>query len=567
MKKLFTPVLFTVMCAFFVQQAQAQIVFNVNSPGNIAGNLGPVGSPNEAFGGELVPGESISGDLAIGLTADPDPVIAAQACTSLVNPGDVAGKIALVNRGGCFFSDKVWYAQEAGAVGVIICNYVDLGDEVIDMGADGDYAGLDTIPSCMLSYNDCQVLVTEILAGNTVNVTFYVPGFLDEAMAYSYHTPVSQIFPLEDIRIRLINTTGADANNITFNCDVTNPDGDVETLEVVVDFLAAADDTLVTFPAYTPTVVGTYTGVFSNSLNSDIRTETFVITDDLFATDRNDGLFGASNQTSFETGGYQYHYGSLYQTGETPSVATHISFGLSNAADIFTGNPDFDVFTLVLYDGDANNDNTLDFNTSSPSFDDLTPLGLGNYYMTGNEGATEVLTVELLSVLGNPTIDLDTAGAYYAVVKYDGDATSAPLTPALLSSSGVNYFAFTTCLYLGGTQFFNGGWSGATTVSRLHIDETINSTDNVTRLDDFRIKVFPNPADEFVNLDLDLANMADQVRVDVINYDGKVVGNFVYSNVQKGTYSIHTANLPAGIYFLSVKTPEGYRSMPFKVAH
>lgn len=36
--------------------------------------------------------------------------------------GFYAGKIVLVNRGGCYFTDKIRWAQEAGAAGVIVAN-------------------------------------------------------------------------------------------------------------------------------------------------------------------------------------------------------------------------------------------------------------------------------------------------------------------------------------------------------------------------------------------------------------------------------------------------------------
>mgnify|MGYP000212229126 CR=1 FL=1 len=44
-------------------------------------------------------------------------------------------------------------AQEAGAIGAIICNHT-AGDGVINMAAGGDFEALDTIPSVMLSFED-----------------------------------------------------------------------------------------------------------------------------------------------------------------------------------------------------------------------------------------------------------------------------------------------------------------------------------------------------------------------------------------------------------------------------
>ncbi|MEJ5224518.1 MAG: S8 family serine peptidase, partial [Anaerolineales bacterium] len=55
-----------------------------------------------------------------------DVVVAApyQACAPLTNAGAIAGKIALVQRGGCTFKTKTLNAQNAGAIGVLLVNNV-----------------------------------------------------------------------------------------------------------------------------------------------------------------------------------------------------------------------------------------------------------------------------------------------------------------------------------------------------------------------------------------------------------------------------------------------------------
>ena len=44
------------------------------------------------------------------------------ACTSLVNPAVLRGRIALIVRGGCSFSEKIERAAAAGAAAVIVMN-------------------------------------------------------------------------------------------------------------------------------------------------------------------------------------------------------------------------------------------------------------------------------------------------------------------------------------------------------------------------------------------------------------------------------------------------------------
>ena len=73
-------------------------------------------------------------------------------CTS-VDPG-AAGKVVVVNRGGCTFSAKVRNAIAAGAIGVVVINNV-AGDPVA-MAKDG--LGGDDLPAVMIGKNEGEAL-------------------------------------------------------------------------------------------------------------------------------------------------------------------------------------------------------------------------------------------------------------------------------------------------------------------------------------------------------------------------------------------------------------------------
>lgn len=79
----------------------------------------------------------------------------------------MAGNIAIIDRGGCFFSVKAENAQACGAVAVIICNN-DMAnpDDVVTMA--GTSVNPVTIPAVMLSYNDCQAIYAQIQSGEDV---------------------------------------------------------------------------------------------------------------------------------------------------------------------------------------------------------------------------------------------------------------------------------------------------------------------------------------------------------------------------------------------------------------
>lgn len=90
-------------------------------------------------------------------------------CKSLVNAAAVRGKIALVDRGDCFFQDKACFAQAAGAIAVIICNYE---NTPITMGATNPVPCSVTIPVLSVSSVDANYLKNNI---NAITVVFQAP--------------------------------------------------------------------------------------------------------------------------------------------------------------------------------------------------------------------------------------------------------------------------------------------------------------------------------------------------------------------------------------------------------
>ncbi|MDX1942921.1 MAG: T9SS-dependent M36 family metallopeptidase [Saprospiraceae bacterium] len=111
---------------------------------------------------------------AIGNTPITGQVVAAfdnssapnQACGEIVNASQIAGKIALIDRGNCFFEEKVNNAQRAGAIAVIICNF---DNNILPMGNVGTVTD-PTIPSVMLSSSDCQLIRLNLDKGVTITL-------------------------------------------------------------------------------------------------------------------------------------------------------------------------------------------------------------------------------------------------------------------------------------------------------------------------------------------------------------------------------------------------------------
>ncbi len=98
-------------------------------------------------------------------------------CNDIVTE-DVAGKIAMVDRGGCFFEQKAANAEAAGAIALIICNFENSTVGMAGVAEINDPG----IPTVSLSSGDCSLFRSVIDQGLTVTLvspTASGPSLLD----------------------------------------------------------------------------------------------------------------------------------------------------------------------------------------------------------------------------------------------------------------------------------------------------------------------------------------------------------------------------------------------------
>ena len=132
------------------------------------------GTPD--FGDSLPTESPVTADLA--LVTD-DPVLGGDiydACETITNGSEIAGKIAVIRRGTCEFGFKVLAAQAEGAVAVIIVNNVPGSAVNMGGGADG---GSVTIPSIMVAQDLGNDLISELESGITISVSLIGSNDLD----------------------------------------------------------------------------------------------------------------------------------------------------------------------------------------------------------------------------------------------------------------------------------------------------------------------------------------------------------------------------------------------------
>ena len=99
----------------------------------------------------------------------------------------------------------------------------------------------------------------------------------------------------------------------------------------------------------------------------------------------------------------------------------------------------------------------------------------------------------------------------------------------------------------------------------MHITDDIVSNKNVLAPEN-KIEVFPNPANDVINLDLDMVSTFDKIGVKVTDVTGKTMFQIDYENIWKERYTYDVSDYSAGTYFIHVRTDEGNRVVRFVVA-
>lgn len=136
-------------------------IVTVNGPGAILGSYNGRTTDNW---GKPITTTPVTGDVVVINDGSADPTLG---CFDAVD--NLSGKIAMIDRGECEFGAKALKAQQAGAIGCIICNFE---NSTILMGP-GAVGGQVTIPVVMMEKKDCDLL--RQYAGVNLNISLVTP--------------------------------------------------------------------------------------------------------------------------------------------------------------------------------------------------------------------------------------------------------------------------------------------------------------------------------------------------------------------------------------------------------
>ncbi len=97
-------------------------------------------------------------------------------------------------------------------------------------------------------------------------------------------------------------------------------------------------------------------------------------------------------------------------------------------------------------------------------------------------------------------------------------------------------------------------------LAEMHITN-ITSTEDIN--EDIAVSVFPNPAKNNIYVDLALENVSENVNLQVVDIQGKIVMTQNFANVKADKLQLNIANLNTGIYVVNIRTEEGFTSARF----
>ncbi len=566
----------------------AQVVF-VNAPESIKGSYDFAAA---AFGAD------ISSDVwtADAIFVDDGSANPTQGCNEPMNAADLAGKIALIDRGSCEFGVKCLNAENAGAIAVIVFNNQP-GQGAITMGA-GSVGGQVTIPCVMLSYEDGQT-IREALQNETVNITIGALRFNNDIGSdrVGLSNPPLGVVPASQLDffftpgVAVTNRGLVDATNVTVNGIITQtPDGgsptEVYNESATLGKLQVDSTEFIELLPFDPAATGKGFYEISYDITSDSLdelpsdnqfTSTFYVSDNLFNKGEwniDEYVLRITNAFTISGGGNIMFMSGFHVQNATSFRADSVIFWTS------TSNPSLDgikVEALLYTWEDANGDGTADT-------EELLPVAFAEKVFddTVNTGAwVRIPLLDLVTFEEGYQFEDDDVNVFVAV-RYEGadlvffgfdtqydyqqflNLSGDNLSDLDLPYIGVNVWdGFEPDM---SQAFLFTGLTSAVATTLVITDLTTDVKD-VLPEEAAQIRLFPNPAADHLIAEVQLEQPAASLEYRITDAQGRLVWKERLQQASFDKVQISTAALPNGQYFFTIQTDQGFRTKAFTVQH
>lgn len=587
------------ICAMFsVTAFSQQIVTFVNSPSNIAGSYAFTNAFDNGWATDLSTGTwTEDGVMVEAMTAPTN-----EGCDSLANAADLAGKIALVDRGSCNFSLKALNAQNAGAIACIIINNLPGGP--VGMGG-GDFAAQVMIPTIMISLEDGDIIKAE-MANGPVNITigaFFYPNDIGTNNSGIIRNP-NGVMPLDQAVAtgasftpgsQVTNNGMNDATNVILSASISHtPFGgtatNVHTDAIQIDLLEA--DSSGIYLMDNEFVAEAGAGIYSvdYTIESDSMDQfdfdnnhsfDYVFSENAYCK----GSWDLANDRPFQNAAFTIGGGSSVEFLTGFQMPLGVGYTLESVQFYMTagangptlGEIGETAFTAYVYEWDDADEDGAVLN------DELEIVAIGQVESfpdpNSQEAWMDVALIDFETLEPGAYVVPEDDNVYFVGVRYQG-------ADQVFFGFDTNYDQYIYFDFLAPTladlsYFFVDTWDGikpdiendagvftdfyASSAQALRIGQaSSNVGENNPEIGSF--EVFPNPVSNSLNVETNLAKSYDKVDYTIVNNNGSVVS--VISRNVNGTVDnaqLDVSKLAAGQYFLNVNTVDGSVSKAFTV--
>ncbi len=598
--RVFTTIFFAFFMTLGALQAQ---LFLVNSPADIQGYYSFEAAE---FGADLT-SDVWTSDAAFVDDGSANPT---QGCNAPINTGDLAGKIALIDRGGCEFGLKCLNAENAGAIAVVVFNNAPGGGTIV-MGA-GAVGTQVTIPCVMLTYEDGQTIRAALAAG-AVNISLGALGAPANDLAISAENvmvaplgivPSSQIKSSGDF----VFVPGAQARNIGLN-EASNV-----SVNAVIEFapfggtasevynesasqegIVEADSTseLILLPVFEPAFSssgadqGVYTITYTVASDStdDVTFDNtiatnFTVSENLYSKASWNPATGDPRTTIYYTisGGGDIEFLSVlnipYGEGyKIDSIVFAVLTSLPSLANI-------PVEAYVYEWNDLNEDGSI-------ANDEVEIAGIANFTFpestTGTSAVLRLPVLDFLTFEEDGVVIAENNKDYIIGVRYTGEesvffgfdlsydygqylnlqAETEALTDRDYGYLGIN--AWDNLLPNFEAAFLFTDLTASVSTGVILTSPEVN-TREVAGPEVFEMELFPNPVSERLQINLTIKERTSFVEYHILDAAGRLIFNARDTDVfETEQASFNVSQLPAGQYNLMVRTQQGIQTKPFIV--
>ena len=517
-----------------------------------------------------VPGYELIGDLE--LVQDNSTSSDSLGCAPTGN--DLTGKIAFVYRGGCTFYNKIYYAQQRGAIGVVVVNNVP--GKPIGM-AGGATASNVTIPAIQISKEDGAFLRSYMEQGPVEVILRDFQGYFGDNLSvlkdYALMPSAASIPALTaqndtefgvSLGAYIFNRGSNTATNATLKGQVYFGGSLVYEETSAPQTLNAADTGVFNLPAFTMTTysLGEYEIVYSTNIENTVDEDpsgdtlnySFYIDESIYSLVPLDdaGLPVANTYgTSGTTGLTSFTQCILYENANADRLAASgLYFSVDDTLSV-----DQEELNILAYKWFNEYDNAL--SPLSANFTALEEVSSTFFNIEGD------LRETMIYAPFESDFSLESNQKYLFCI----NPTTRPRLMIGFNNSidyTLNNFTFDEQIHpmrtFAGAASTEAWFSGFTSgiAPAIGVKTFDVSSLGISNTSEFKGSVFPNPTQEQLTISLETSEVVAQVNV--VDVTGKTVMNKEI-NLVNGTSNLNVEHLENGMYIVRVSLNNGQSSI------